>query len=256
MKKILLAALCFLLAACGSGKNDNVAETIPDTTAVPKQIYATELVSRGPIAIDSSVYVIYPLPHDRAQNDDDSGSFLSSDGGRSITFWNIVFYNTATKKYHLLAENKKMIINSYNTSYSGSEYSSDSSAPVHYFPDTSQEGNYIFYSIIAEDVNKDGKIDSKDPTYLFSSDREGNNLKQISPRGTNVNNWEVVKKSGMVLINTQRDSTINNKSYEAPVISYAYDLKKANGPERVFSTEFNMATDKLYKGLWPVKKDK
>ncbi|TFF40976.1 hypothetical protein [Mucilaginibacter psychrotolerans] len=253
MKKILIPAICLLLAACDSGSGDKPQINLADTTVVPGKPLP-ELVSADLVKIDSSAYVMYPLLHNRDQNDEDSGSFVSSDGGRSRMFWNIIFYNTATKKYHLLDDKRKMIINAYNIADSNSEYYGDVSVPDQFNPNTIQEGNFIFYSIITEDYNKDRKLDSDDPTYLFMSDKEGNNLRQISPSGTNVVSWDLIKKSAVILMQTQRDSTRNGEKFEAPRVPYIYDLKKGGIPERVFDAKLNGELNALHQKQWPVKK--
>ena len=88
------------------------------------------------------------------------------------------------------------------------------------------------------------------------SDKEGNNLKQISPGGTNVVSWDLIKKSAVILMETQRDSTRNGEKFEAPLIPYTYDLKKGGAPERVFDAKFNGSVNALHKKLWPALKKK
>lgn len=199
---------------------------------------------------------MYPLPNGREQKDDESGSFLSRDEVRTITYWNIAFYNAITKKIQLLDANRKMIINSYNASYTRSEYPSSDAEPDQYHVNASQQDGHIFYSIITEDCNKDGKLDSKDPDYLFMSDKEGNNFKQISPGGAKVKSWEFIKKSGVVLMQTQRDSTYQGEAVAVAEVPYAYDLKKDGAPEPVFNTEFGKMVNQLYKKQWPAPKKK
>lgn len=254
MKKILIPAICLLLAACESGSGDKPEVNPSDTTAVPGKPAPPELYTSGPVEIDSSENVMYPLPHITEEKEDDSGSYSSSGDARSVTFWNIAFYNTNTRKYHLLDNNKRMIINSYNTDYTKSAYSSQSGHAPYDKSGAVQQGSFIFYTIISEDQNKDGKLDDKDPDYLYISDKEGNNFRQISPRGTNVENWEMIKKTGMILMETRRDSTYKGKDVDVAAIQYLYDLKKGGVPERVFSPEFSGMVDKLYKKQWPIKK--
>ncbi|OOQ58122.1 hypothetical protein [Mucilaginibacter pedocola] len=258
MRNIFFLALCCTLAACGPGKTDTVEETIADTTTVPGKSYTADLVTATPIQIDSSEYFMYPMPNGHPEKDEEGGSFLSKDVP-NLTYWNVAFYNTLTKKIHLLSD-RKMVINSYNAAYSRYDSSSSYEYPSSDSPNernrvnASQEDGHIFYSIIVDDYNKDNKLDRKDPTYLFMSDNQGNNLKQISPAGTNVRSWELIKNSGVVLMQTQRDSTYDGEAIIVPEVPYAYDLKKGGAPELVFNTEFGTMVNKLYKKQWPVKK--
>ena len=47
----------------------------------------------------------------------------------------------------------------------------------------------IFYKVSVDDYNQDKKLTSDDPEYLFVSDKEGNNFRQISPTGYNLKSW-------------------------------------------------------------------
>lgn len=212
------------------------------------------LNSEDPVLIDSSENVMYPLVNNTV--DDDGGGSFSS--GRSKTYWNIIFYNTATKKYHLLDTGRKMIINNYNTSYAAREYeyadsySSDYTGPASL--NVIKQGSYIFYSIIVDDFDKNGVLDSADPEYLFISDKDGNNFKQISPANANVNSWVLIEKTGKVLMQTVTD-TNNDKKFtdETIVVSYVYDLK-GGVTNRVFDPQFSKMVNNLHQKLWPVKK--
>lgn len=248
---IVLATTCIVaLSSCQSKSEKNGVDPQSVTKAEHNKIDKTILFDLdSPVLLDSSEYVMYPLPNtDGSDGDESGGSYGSS--GRTPNFWNIIFYNTATKKYHLLTEKRKMIIKSYNTDYSNSKDYSNFQSSDHSSLKTTKNGNYIFYSIIIDDLNKDGKLNDHDPDYLFISDREGNNFKQISPDNFNVKSWVYITKSDKVLIHTVKNS-VKDQTIAVP---YIYDLKKGGVPDQVFSTEFNQSIGQLHEKFWPAKK--
>lgn len=251
MRKLfkLLAVICITISACGSEPKNAGEETLSDTSAVSDKSVSYNLDSDNTVQIDSSEYVMYPLAN--KQQDDDSGSFISKDRGTN-TYWNIIFYNTATKKSHLLNDSKKMVIVSYNQDNSDS-YSSGKSK--YQSLDITQVKSYIFYSVITTDFNKDGRLDYHNPAYLFISDKQGNNFKQISPDYKNVVNWQLIEKSGAVLFNTVTDKN-NDKVFDEKdvTIPYTYDLKTGKPAEEVFPAEFSEMVNKAHNKQWPAKK--
>ncbi|WP_184550806.1 hypothetical protein [Mucilaginibacter sp. FT3.2] len=251
----LLALYCIvLLSTCKSGSPKTDMELYNDTAANPAKSVIAVLNSEDPVLIDSSENVMYPLVNKLADDSHESGSFSS---GRSKTYWNIIFYNTATQKYHLLDSSRKMIISTYNTSYASHEYGysgSEGAGEVSSL-NVTRRGSYIFYAIAVDDFNKNGMLDDEDPDYLFISDKEGNNFKQISPDSANVNSWELIEKTGKVLMQTVKDGNHDKKfSDDAVVIPYIYDLKKGGAAEQVFNLKFSKMVNDLHRKLWLVKK--
>lgn len=102
-----------------------------------------------------------------------------------------------------------MVILSYNQNGYDS-YSSDNNYQT---LGVTQTKGYILYSVVSSDFNKDGKLDYYDPKYLFISDKQGNNFKQISPDNKNVLNWQLVEKTGIILFNTVTDKN-NDKAFD------------------------------------------
>jgi len=257
MKKTLIPfALYFALlsSACNSGSQKTDAQNYADTAANPAKSIIAVLNSEEPVLIDSSENVMYPLVNKPIE---DEGLSLKKDDGEK-TYWNIIFYNTSSKKYHLLDTTRKMTINSYNTSYANREYGYSDSYPSavdkNHSLNVTKRGNYIFYSIIINDFNKNGLLDSRDPDYLFLSDKEGNNFRQISPDNRNVNSWELIEKSGKILMQTVSDTNHDKKfSDEKVVVPYIYDLKKEGKTEPVFDTQFSKRVNDLHQKLWPAK---
>ena len=100
-------------------------------------------------------------------------------------------------------------------------------------------------------------MDYSDPSYLFISDAEGNNFRQISPDNEEVVNWKPIEKSGKLLFNTLMDKN-NDKVFNGKDItaSYTYDLKTGSKAEEVFKPQFNKAVNQLYEAQWPKAKKK
>ena len=193
------------------------------------------------VEIDSiSDYVMYPLVISDQEESSLGGSFGSSYGSKSI-YWNIIFYNTQTGEYHLLDEKKKMLIGSYN-------FGSLSSIESKYETDfRTNKGRDIYYTITVSDYNKDGNLDSKDPQYLFMSDNEGRNLKQISPNNMNVESWSIIEKTGKLLIQAKKD-TDGDKLFgnKDEIIPYVFDLKTAKSIKEIFNLKFRNETQKIF----------
>src|SRR5258705_294707 len=77
------------------------------------------------------------------------------------------------------------------------------------------------------DFNKDGKLNSDDPNYLFISDKAGRHFKQISPENMNLNSWETIKETNKILMmatkDTNGDKKFDDKDETIPLV---YDLTR------------------------------
>jgi hypothetical protein len=249
MRNLNLLSLLLLLhlSACDKSAKKPTENEQLNIGNSPKKAKQVVYSFDNAVLIDSSDYVIYPLSN-KTSNDDDS--FITKSSGGSISYWNIVFYNSATKKYHLLDEKRKMII----TSFGGQKLSIGSDADA-LSGGSDGAGNLIFYSVIVSDFNNDGKLNYDDPEYLFISDKAGNNFRQISPDNMNVVSWQVNKKTGKVFIQAITDVD-NNKKFnsEDRTVPYVYDMKVGGMAEPVFSDGFNAGVDRLFEKEWPHKK--
>jgi hypothetical protein len=186
----------FTLPACSDSSQDvNLQEKLKkDTTANSQQIIFAE-----PQTIDSSHIVIYPLI---LQKESYSSSYGSSSGGQRTSYWNLIFYNTETQNQNLLVTNRKMLI--YSINFGASSSSSNSSDNVWTNGINVYKENVI-YTAVAKDYNANKQLDENDPTYLFVSNKDGTNLRQISPDNYNINSWEVVKGTTKLIMQGQKD---------------------------------------------------
>ncbi|HTE00619.1 MAG TPA: hypothetical protein VK668_15105 [Mucilaginibacter sp.] len=235
----LFVVLAISLSNCKNSIKKGSAESIIDTAAKIKEGFKS---FETPVLIDSSQYVIYPLIKEKAEAGDSYGSSYKSS---STTYWNLVFYNTSTKQYHLL-DTMKMIISFFDRE---GDVSNDHSAG------SGIADRFIFYKITTTDFNKDGELDEDDRKYLYISDRAGNNFKQITPDSMDITGWHVVKGTSKVLIDAIED-TNHDKKFDAEdgVIPLVYDLVKGGVVEPVFNDKFRTDTKKLFKNKWQLQK--
>jgi hypothetical protein len=119
---------------------------------------------------------LYPLI---LENTTDRSGFSKSRGQRT-SYWNLLFYNTETNDQHLLTEDKKIVIFSIDINESSSSKSCMRSNGFDVYKDN------IFYEVVSQDYNQNGYLDDNDPTYLFISDKQGNNFRRLSPDNVSV----------------------------------------------------------------------
>lgn len=200
----------------------------------------------SPMLINNSDYVMYPLTVEKTQE----GNEEYSSGTRgSATYWNIVFYNTASGEYHLLDETRRMVILSQDP---GNQRSSVLSPDV----DRSPKGGYqiddlIYYTIATEDFNSDNELNSKDPHYLFISDKSGRKFKQISPEHGSVSSWTTIEGTNKILLRITRDSN-GDKKFNAKdeSVPFIYDLNKNSPSLELFDEGFKTRLRKQFEEQW------
>ncbi|RZK30717.1 MAG: hypothetical protein EOO63_06020 [Hymenobacter sp.] len=238
------------LAACSSYDDSRAPATdspTPLITATPSHIPVSE-----PVLIDSSDYVMYPLSLGEIETEDESlfGSRIRySSNGREATYWNILFYNPNRDQYHLLSS-RKLLIRSFTGQESGNLSSHLHNRNVRGYA----ADNLLYYSIIITDFNHDGQLTQADPTYLFTSDKAGQNFRQISPDSLQVVGWDIQKNTGNILINTVQDSNHNRKfDDDDESIPYIYNLTKQQPARRAFSSDFMKQLSTQFKQQWPKK---
>ena len=243
MLRLIISLLtAFILISCGQNNQEpqtqrNVDNTMVDTVTVlsdPKNNLNIQTNSFS--EIDSSGILMFPLSMSETERD---GGSLSYKEMPSNSYWNIIFLNSKTNEYHLLSD-KKMLIRNYDIKYSSNDNM-----------DIAQTSRHIFYSITSDDFNKDKKLTDEDPKYLFVSDKEGNNFRQISPSNYNLQNWQFIKSVNKVLLTVRKDSDKNNKFDDKDeVTTFEVDIDKGTQPKEVFSTDFKNKLKILYDRDW------
>lgn len=242
LRQIIFLSTILFLTSCGQnqqGKQDQSSadSTLVDSIAVlndPKN--NLNIQTNSFLEIDSSGILMFPLSMGESERD---GSSLSYKEMPSNSFWNIIFLNSRTNEYHLLSD-KKMLIKNYDFKY-------NSNGNV----DIAQTSRHIFYSITSDDFNKDRKLTDEDPKYLFISDKEGKNFRQISPSNYDLQNWQFIKSVNKVLLIVRKDSDKNNKFDDNDEsTTFEVDIDKETESKEVFSTDFKNKLKILYDRDW------
>lgn len=183
--------------------------------------------------INNSGILIFPL--EMAESDNKRKTDYKDVG--NYGHWNMVFYNTHTKNYHLLSD-QKMIIERYFTP------ELDQSKKEEPLP-------FLFFEIKVDDYNQDKLLDLKDPTYLFVTDLEGKNLKQISPKNMDLTKWNYISSSKQFLISSKVDSDKNKKfDHYDEIRTYLVPIDSLESPKEIFSEEFKTELKELFKRDW------
>jgi hypothetical protein len=249
-----LSVLLFLtlgLLSC----NDNTEKTRDNKPMTADQektkLDKIKLDFNQPVLIDSSDYVMYPLTLEHIE--ESTGSYSSNSYG-STTYWNILFYNTVNGEYHLLNDSIKMVIYSYNSrNERGSELSSSASFNDKDFFEGgyNQVGRLLYFSITTTDFNKDGKLNSTDPSYLFIADKAGKHFKQISPDGLDVRSWECISGANKILLMVTKDSN-NDKIFSDKDESFplVYDLTRNTTSAEILPDDYKIKLKKKLDEQW------
>ncbi len=238
-RSIIFLSAVFALTSCAQKKQDqqNTDNSIVDSVAVindPKP--NLDIQTNSFFEIDSSGILLFPLTIGKSESV--SGS-LSYKEMPSNSYWNIIFLNSKTNEHHLLSD-RKMLIGKYDF-----YYSSNNSMVIR------QASRYIFYTIITDDFNNDKKLTTSDPKYLFVSDKEGNNFKQISPANYDLQNWQYIKSVNKLLMTVKKDSDKNTVFDDKDELTtFEIDIDKGSEPKEVFSTDFKNKLKILYNRDW------
>jgi hypothetical protein len=233
----IVTLTCFMACTPNKEQNNTAPNAVVDSAAVvndPKNNLNIQTNSFS--EIDSSGILMFPLLMAEAERDGGSLLYKSMPANN---YWNIIFLNSHTGSYHLLSE-QKMLIKNYDFKYSSNDNA-----------DITQTKKYIFYNIVTYDYNADKFLSYEDPGYLFVSDKEGNNFRQISPANYDVQSWQFVKASSKIILTVKKDSDKNNKFDDKDeVTTFEADMEKGTAAVEVFSTEFKNKLKVLFDRDW------
>ncbi|MEO6327569.1 MAG: hypothetical protein ABIO55_01495, partial [Ginsengibacter sp.] len=146
----LLALTTMIFLSCRNDNNNDIVPNQPvvqdDSVIISPGGYAVSFFHDFQIIDTLSSYIIFPLETGNAKPDDESYKIFSKERGEGSLYWNMVFYNSASGEYHLLAPETKILIKSFTTN-------GESRAP--YFTNSNDEilnenaklslKKYIFY---------------------------------------------------------------------------------------------------------------
>ncbi len=242
MPKLFLAiTLILLTTACNSNTKPETAtntstQTMQQDSATvvndPKSYLNIQATNFS--EIDTSGILLFPLSMGESSKDYDLTRYKSMPNG---SYWNIAFYNSKTREQYLLSD-KKMLIRNFDVKHPNAE-------------NNKWSNKFIFYSITTEDFNGDKKFTEEDATYLFISDKAGNNLKQISPSNYNLQNWEYIASSNKIIMTLRKDSD-KNKLFDTKdeVTNFVYDINKGDAATEIFSADFKNKLKLMYDKDW------
>ncbi|MHC2993146.1 hypothetical protein OB13_16745, partial [Pontibacter sp. HJ8] len=179
MKNILLAAMLSLIALSSQAqKNEKLPRYFGET-----------------IVTDSSAAILIPTRY--------NAELLSTN---KLALWhdyyaNVIFYDMAADTYKKLFETDTYIqpfpdIQQMPANYIRSERGNKKLGNV--------SKNWIFYFVKPGDYNKNGKVDTEDPSLLYVSDKAGNKLKALTTNTENAVSIEIFDKQGFALVKMQR----------------------------------------------------
>ena len=241
MKQFLLFSALILIFSCE--KKEQVFEK--PVNQEEEKVSDLNIQTINSFEIDSTGILAFPLSIEETI---ESSRIEISFKSKGSSYWNIIFYNSNTGEKYLLSK-QKMLISNYETGYSNYDSSNEKFTQI----DTSSK-KYIFYNIITDDYDGNKKLNYEDPTYLFFTDKEGKNLKQISPKNLNVVNWKIVPKTRKILFNVQKDSNGNKRFDEKDdIISMDYSLDTQKAPVVIFDENYKNFLLENFKKNWNSK---
>jgi hypothetical protein len=233
-KTALFPALLLCLFSCK--KNAESFESSSDTPGNSAPIENLNIQTDSFTEIDSTGVLMFPLK--MGQNPGKDGSYSYKEMPNN-GYWNIIFLNSKTNEYHLLTEQKILILD-YNYKYNSEEGIN-----------LSKKTDHIFYNVRSLDYNKDKLLNEKDPVYLFVSDKLGKNLRQISPSNYNLNTWKYIQASNKVVMTATKDSNNNNAFDDKDeILTFEIVLNQSETPKEVFQSELKDKLKKLYDSDW------
>jgi hypothetical protein len=237
MRQLLIFTLAILsLSSCNQnrGKQAGLDSSLVSTTSNPQSNLNIQVDHFS--QIDSSDFVIFPLSMGESVGIRSDNSFKHIPQNN---YWNVAFHNTKTRDYHLLSD-RKMIIRNIDLICGSNDPG-----------DHCQGSNYIFYTITTDDLNKDKKLTGEDPEYLFVSDKQGKNFRQISPPNTHLRNWKFLKKSNELILTAYSDSDKNSKFDDSDEIAtFQVNMSNKSGAKEIFDSGFKSKLKDLYNRDW------
>jgi hypothetical protein len=234
-------SVVIIFFSCTQTNNPNAVApnntTSSDSVAIindPK--YNLNIQTNNFLEIDTSGVLMFPLSASESVRA--SGSITYKEMPVN-NYWNIVFYNGNKNEYHLLTD-KKILIKIIDAKIN--------KADANYFNQLKQ---YIFYTAITTDYNNDRVFNDDDPKYLFVSDKQGNNFKQISPLNCDFIGWEYFPSIHKLFLKVKKDSDKNYKFDEQDeATTFKIDLDKDSTSSEIFLPDFKNKLKLLYDKDW------
>ncbi len=181
------------------------------------QINRNEALTFSPMfQIDSSEYFLIGRLIDKSTKVKYGASTKVFNG-----YTNVYVYNTKLKKSVSIFSNSTTLIypfydNFYSTIYTWGQ-ALRASASLN---------NYILYLVQDTDFNSDGIIDDDDPTSIYLSLKNGDNLTRITPKDLNVISWSFSKDKNVIMVTCVKDRNADRKFINEDQVLYQIDISK------------------------------
>ncbi len=179
------------------------------------------------VPLDSTSFVMYPLTLGTSGNGKEDLKRYSSESDNG-PYWNIAFYDIKTENVNLLVSDRVIRINSFQ-----------------------KLKDIMVYNVTAEDYNGDGKLDHKDPDYLFTSDLTGKRFKQITPDHVDVRSFRAIEHATVILVQTVADANKDKKFEDGDaIVPMIFDVRKMDVAKATFSASFKAELNKTFNKLY------
>ncbi|MEM7102804.1 MAG: hypothetical protein AAF502_06670 [Bacteroidota bacterium] len=236
MRKVVIICLAAIFFSC---------EDRPQTPEIPDDVELTQhqidsilmkfdFEYENPVLIDSSEIILLPISTEFLEK----RKTYSYDGYYSDSYpryWNILFYNQVSGSTKLLTESKIRISNFH----------------VKHEKPGNILSQKILYIIGDVDYNGDGKLDTSDPDFLFSSNFDGSDLKRVSPQSEDLIYHSIIPNTDRLILRTRRDTDENREfSSEDEEIWYLLDLETNKGPVEIVDEALRKKVKNLYFDQW------
>lgn len=230
-KSIFILSAISIISCSGNPESESNSSNIETESSIENLNVQTSNFSE----IDSSGVLMFPLRMGETKREYES----SYKDIPAYNYWNIMFYNSNTNNYYLLTKDK-ILIESFNEDY----YDGVEMVSTH-------KTNYIFYTARSLDYNKDKLLNHQDPLYLYVSDKEGKNFRQLSSNNYNLENWKYIKSTNKVIFTASKDSNKNSLFDDKDeVVAFEVNVDLNESAKEIFNNETKSELKKLYDRDW------
>jgi len=196
MHRSLIIVILIALISCQDNKR--VTESIESDSLTTEQIDSVlnefQFEYENPIILDSNDHVLIPISTEllKSRKSHSKDGYYVDDFPR---YWNVLFYNVKKGESRLLTKDK-FRITEINAKIE-TEYRQNESKVL---------PGKVLYTLGDIDFNGDGRLNGRDPNFLFISDTDGSNLIRISPKTEDLNYYQVIPNSSQIILRTLRDT--------------------------------------------------
>lgn len=192
-----------LISISCTGSFRSNSTSIPATTANATQDAAFPIFYGEIIEPENSEHIIIPVGYYSNYGKSRGISEYSRSSGDTsyLVPYNMIFHHKTTGATHLLLS-KNSIINAYNFVALNNKQGKP-------------ENKFIFFQVIDQDTNGDGKKNALDAMVGYLADMSGKNVTQITPNNTNLGSWHLDSKQGFMLVKITADTNSDQIFNEA-----------------------------------------